>query len=361
MRSTVPGEDLNPLLAQWQYGLGRVVAFTSDAGSGENSWARDWVKDPDGMFTEFWGRVMDWSMRNVDEAGLSLQSRFENGKVRLHLLDNRDKKTRAERPLNSLQATLTSPGNKDAKVVNLSPVSAGVYEAVVDAEGSGSYAVTVSGTLDDATGAKSKPLILARDAFSVPYSSEFSAVKSNEGLLDQVARETGGRLIDENELAKTDIFRHEQAPALNMQPIWFWLVFAAGALLFFDVGIRRIAVDPESVWDRVKDGWSRLRGKAKLSDQSQTYIDRLKSRKAAVGAQLEQPKPTPKKRFEAAPDADAPPVTLQPSPGPSPMRPTKPLEKPKLGAEGDKEPEDFATRLMKAKQKAREKMDGEQK
>ncbi len=70
-----------------------------------------------------------------------------------------------------------------------------------------------------------------------------------------------------------------------MQPIWFWLVFVAAGLRFFDVGIRRIAVDPEAVWDKFKDGWSRLRGKSKLSDQSQQYIDRLKSRKAAVDAQ----------------------------------------------------------------------------
>jgi len=40
--------------------------------------------------------------------------------------------------------------------------------------------------------------------------------------------------------------------------------------------------------------------------------------------------------------------------------PTKPLEKPKLGAEGEKEAEDFATRLMRAKKKAREKMEGDQ-
>jgi len=200
LRSPVPGEDLNPLLAQWQYGLGRVVAFTSDAGSGERSWARDWVKDPDGMFTEFWGRVMDWSMRNVDEAGLALQSRYENGKVRVTLLDNRDKESRAKRPLSSLQLMLSSPGSKETRSVTLAPVSAGVYEAVVDAEGSGSYAATVSGSLAGEDGSSGKPLILARDAFSVPYSSEFSAVKSNEGLLQQVAQETGGRVIDEQSL-----------------------------------------------------------------------------------------------------------------------------------------------------------------
>ena len=35
----VTGRD-DPLLAQWQYGLGRAVAWTSDA---SGRWAQDWV------------------------------------------------------------------------------------------------------------------------------------------------------------------------------------------------------------------------------------------------------------------------------------------------------------------------------
>ncbi len=33
-------ENGNPRLAHWQYGLGRAVAFTSDA---RNQWARNWT------------------------------------------------------------------------------------------------------------------------------------------------------------------------------------------------------------------------------------------------------------------------------------------------------------------------------
>jgi hypothetical protein len=357
LRSPVPGDDLNPILAQWQYGLGRVVAFTSDAGAAEKSWARDWAKDEGGVFTEFWGRIMDWAMRNVDEAGLTLQSRYENGKVRITLLDNRDRDSRTNRPLGAMQLTLTSPNNKDSKTVTLAPVSAGVYEAVVDAEGSGSYTATVSGTLDSGDPKKGppKPVILARDAFSVPYSSEFSTVKSNEGLLEQIARETGGRVIDETALAQADIFRHDESPAFNLQPIWYWLVFAAAVLLFFDVGIRRVAVDPEAIGAKLKVAWERMRGKRKLSQESQQYIDRLKSRKQTVAAQLQQPD-TAKRRFEAP--VDAPPVEVSSPAGPAaPPRPRAPVDRPKLGAEQQEEAMDFATRLMRAKQKAREQID----
>jgi hypothetical protein len=196
-------------------------------------------------------------------------------------------------------------------------------------------------------------VILARDAFAVPYSSEFSNVRSNDGLLDQVSKETGGRIIEEAALASADIFRHDQSPTLHMQPIWYWLVILAAALLLLDVATRRIAIEPEAIAGKLRDGWARLRGKGKLTAESQQYIERLRSRKAAVGAQLEQGKAA--KRFEAP--ADVQPVEVSTAP-PASRPPPRPVERPRLGAEQEQEALDFATRLMRAKQKAREQIEG---
>ena len=46
------GEDQDPLLVRWQYGLGRSVVFTSDA---KNRWAENWVSWPG--FDTFWANV----------------------------------------------------------------------------------------------------------------------------------------------------------------------------------------------------------------------------------------------------------------------------------------------------------------
>jgi hypothetical protein len=46
----------DPVLAQWQYGLGRVVAWTSDA---KGQWAKDWVTWQD--FARFWSQAVGWS------------------------------------------------------------------------------------------------------------------------------------------------------------------------------------------------------------------------------------------------------------------------------------------------------------
>ena len=60
VRAVVPwevqdGEYTSPLLAHWRYGLGRSVAFSSDA---KAKWAKDWVgTEP---FTQTWTQVARW-------------------------------------------------------------------------------------------------------------------------------------------------------------------------------------------------------------------------------------------------------------------------------------------------------------
>ncbi len=55
------GPDEEPLLARWQYGLGRSTMFTSDS---KNRWAADWV-EWDG-YGKFWTQIVRDSMRRGD-------------------------------------------------------------------------------------------------------------------------------------------------------------------------------------------------------------------------------------------------------------------------------------------------------
>jgi uncharacterized membrane protein len=355
IRAPVSGDEEYPILAQWQYGLGRVVAFTSDAtgqpyGAGREGWAKDWVGRALDLFNDFWARLIEWSLRTVEDTGLALETRYENGKVRVTLIDNRSKEARAQKPLGALRATVAASAAPEAKEVALEPVSSGVYEATIDAEAAGSYAVTVSsGSGTD------RPVILGRGAAAVPYSPEFAVEKDNAGLLAQIAAITGGRVIEENDLANSDLFKREGPIARRLQPIWHWLLFAAGFLLLADVAVRRLAIDPNEVGQFWLGVWNRLRGKGRLEAASQLYLDRLKSRKAAAQAIYEQPKATlpniASRRFEAP--AGAPPI--EPGPAAPPPPAARPAAPPPPGSA-----EDFAARLMKAKQKARERIEGEE-
>src|SRR5436190_2408795 len=50
----------DPLLAHWNYGLGRAVAFTSDA---KAKWAQRWVNWD--KYQQFWSQISQWSLRRA--------------------------------------------------------------------------------------------------------------------------------------------------------------------------------------------------------------------------------------------------------------------------------------------------------
>ena len=83
--SPLPTGQVNPLLAHWTYGLGRSVAFTSDAG---RRWAKAW---PDWeSYAAFWSQVVRWSMRPVDPGNLTLTVRRDQGRIKV-VVDALDK------------------------------------------------------------------------------------------------------------------------------------------------------------------------------------------------------------------------------------------------------------------------------
>ena len=83
--SPLPAGQTNPMLAHWTYGLGRSVAFTSDAG---RRWARTW---PDwNNYSKFWSQVVRWSMRPADRGNLTLNVRREQSRIKV-VIDALDK------------------------------------------------------------------------------------------------------------------------------------------------------------------------------------------------------------------------------------------------------------------------------
>lgn len=350
MQAPLAGEEENPIYSQWQYGLGRSVAFTSDAMGANNAWARLWIKDQQPLFTDFWTKVIDWSMRNLDDSGIALESRYQNGKMRVTVIDNRDREARARKPLGTIKATIGSSGSSDSKEITLEPVSAGVYEGFVETAQAGNYSVAASMVLPDKDGPGGlRSVIVGRGAMAVPYSPEFATVEDNAGLLERLAQVTGGRVLDEKSFGKDNLFLHEGSYARRLQPIWHWLLFCAAVMLVIDAAVRRISVDPMVIAQRTKKMVQEMSGPKELAETSQEYLGRLKKGKADAGVIVAEPIVVTNiatRKFEAPTDfvateekKDAAPTTPKPA-APKPM-----------------EADDFASRLMKAKKKARDEMD----
>ncbi len=304
--SPLPTGQLNPVLAHWTYGLGRSVAFTSDAG---RRWAKAW---PDWQsYAAFWSQVIRWSMRPADRGNLTLNVRRDQGRIKV-VVDALDKN---DQFLNFLQirGTVLNPDLKAAPVI-LEQTAPGRYEATIEnADSSGNYFVTLG-----YQGPEKVQGVLSTGV-SVPYSDEYRELRSNPTILEALAAVTDGQVVSWKvapdgrvDLARTiqgvDHFRRD--PRLinprSFAALWPALLWLAAFLFLGDVAVRRIALDVDWIKQTVANEISKLRGRETAT--ASEYMDKLRSRKAEVDEQLERARGTPRPEASSFPLPAAPPA-----------------------------------------------------
>ncbi len=362
--SPLPSGQVNPVLAHWTYGLGRSVAFTSDAG---RRWAKTW---PDwGNYAAFWSQVVRWSMRPVDPGNLTLTVRRDQGRIRV-VVDALDKENQF---LNFLQirGNVVNPALK-GESIELYQTAPGKYEATFDAaDSSGNYFVNLG-----YRGAGGVQGVIS-SGVSVPYSDEYRELRSNPASLETLAALTNGasnffktypdgrpdlkRTVD-----SADHFRRDAnlANPRGYSDLWPNLLWLAAVVFLADVAVRRIAPDVDRVRKTVADQWAKLRGREVAP--ATEYMEKLRSRKAEVGEQIDRSRSAA--RFEApTPSGDSPAHAGEPlldpsSPTSGPPRPKPPAgDVPGLAPSGPKPdtPQSYTNRLLRAKQKVWEEREKE--
>jgi uncharacterized membrane protein len=226
LRGPEPYQD--PILASWQYGLGRAVAFTSDATS---RWGANWVSWDD--YVRFWDQTVRWTITEGKSGNVETRVQMEGEQARL-IVDARDDGAFLN-GLN-LQMSVVNPLAK-ASLMPLRQVAPGRYEATFKPENEGAYILHISGagqgdnpiTVDQTTG------------WVMSYSSEYDVTGQGEGelFLSGLANLTGGRsLKDDPGLA----FAHNLSAQAAATPIWPWFMLVAMVLLPFDIAVRRLVI-----------------------------------------------------------------------------------------------------------------------
>ncbi len=358
IRSPKPADNVNnTILASWTYGVGRAVAFTSDAGV---KWTDTWTGWEN--YDKFWSQMVRWSMRpSGDQGKFTVSTDYKDGKVQVVVtaLDKNDEF------LNflDLSATIIGPDLKTFEL-DINQTAPGRYVGEFDAPADGNYFVNITAPGDPNAEDPRPSMLMA--GVNVPYSQEYRDRESNLALVTALARMTpkDGEpgLIIQGEMApgkmdqllEADTFRHNLPKARSSQDVWPLLVLVAACLFFFDVAVRRIQFGLE--WARPAVNWVREkvfhREKLEAPDDR---LERLRQRKAAVSTSLDERRAAA--RFEPQPDEqavdldrvveevsgarpDAPPPRAAPTPTPS-----------------SEEEDSYTSRLMKAKQQAFKKKD----
>jgi uncharacterized membrane protein len=232
----------DPLLAHWQYGLGRAVAFTSDA---KPKWAKNWLGWD--KYKQFWSQIAQWSLRRLENADFTTDVTVEKGEgqISLEALDEQGN----YKNFLELVADVVSP--KGEKVtVNLEQTGPGHYEAKFPTKAVGSYVLNIKDMKNGQV--RSSQVVGA----SVNYSPEFSASEPNENLLRRLAESGGGKVLDP-ENPTDNPFLHDRQKTFQPRELWEWLLKFAILMFPLDVGVRRVQLEREEMLR----AWRKIRSK----------------------------------------------------------------------------------------------------
>jgi Ca-activated chloride channel family protein len=216
-------ENGDPLLCWWRYGLGEVVAFTSDARS---RWAADWISTWP-QFGKFWAQVARHAMRKSEAKGVVMQVSRRDRRATVSL----DAILPSGKYLNGAESDLIviDPHGNNFKLP-MTQTAPGRYQAEFDATKPGAYNMEFS--------QKVQGNLLNRESrgMAVGYPDELRLKDTNTDALRAIAQASGGRY---NPPAPS-IFQTAGKTAKRALPLWPYLVLAASILFVVDVALRRI-------------------------------------------------------------------------------------------------------------------------
>ncbi|MDO7907313.1 VWA domain-containing protein [Paenibacillus sp. JX-17] len=302
----------DPVLARWNYGSGRTVAWTSDL---TGQWSREWVSWAD--FARTLTTVVKWTLPQFSASPYHSETEVTGTDVTLRVTSSTD--PAPER----LQATVTGEDGREQKVT-LVQEAPGEYTGQVSATAPGTYLLSVT-----PDGADGEPAAGAVSGFVVPYSPEYRIAANSESGLNRLAELTGGRVLSWDH--PEQLFAGTAEPARQLHN-WSWMLLAAALLLWVaDIALRRLAIPWGRFAARAAAWLPRRRNPAGASAQS-AGLDRLAARKQRTASFYGGAPEAPPDRTPPAPAAGGPPPAPR-APVPSgAARPAAPPPSPPEGA-----------------------------
>ncbi|MEX1170486.1 MAG: VWA domain-containing protein [Chloroflexota bacterium] len=336
----------DPLLAQWQYGLGRSVAWTSDA---TGRWARDWVAWPG--FNRFFSQLVSWTFPGEETGGIEASFESDGAQTGLHV--ESVESDGSPRDFYSTTAVVVGP-DLEPRTVNLVQIAPGVYEAPLGEIDPGAYAVRVTQTRPG-----SSPL--GRTVGLVAQTpAEYRVLGANESVLAALRTAGGGSTV----VTPLDPWRHDLTATDRFTELWPLLLVLALLLWPLDIALRRMSLGRREL--AAARGWVRDMGRRRAATARRTATGESllaareragssEARSAILGgsapalvagpaAEPLPPEPPPAGRSPAAPSRSESPT---PPAGPPPAEPPR-AKAPAVAA-------DTLERLRDAKRRARER------
>lgn len=211
----------DPLLATWQYGLGKVVAVTFDpSGSGSADWIR-WEG-----FGKFWSQAVRWAIRDETpwDYRISARRRGERTILQAESYDNEED--------SFLLARL--PRGTQTDEVSLFPVAPRVYEAILPGQRQGNLQVTLLKRKNGKVVNQKNETVMIGQA-SGEVLDEYRQQEPNRALLRELAEGTGGSIDPD---LNTIVSQKREGQKTLIHSVENPLMIAALFLLLADIALR---------------------------------------------------------------------------------------------------------------------------
>ncbi|AZK48298.1 VWA domain-containing protein [Paenibacillus lentus] len=232
-QTVLASPEPDPLLARWQYGSGRTVAWTSDL---TGKWSRDWVNWPG--YPNLFADMVKWTFPQFAASPFEVNTTVQGNEVYFEVAA-----AEGTAPPEELEAIVTGEDLSEV-TVSLVQTSPGVYTGVTSVRDPGSFLLHLQGKHGDEM----------RDGggtgtgFVIPYSPEYRIVTEDPGeKLAKLAALTGGRELNWEEPGA--LFDFPVQPHKSLRSWERALLIAALLLWLADIAVRRLALP----WGRMAE------------------------------------------------------------------------------------------------------------
>jgi len=331
----------DPLLAHWNFGLGRAVAFTSDA---KAKWGKNWLNWD--KYRQFWSQIGQWSLRRLENSDFTTEVSVDKGQGSLNV-EALDEQGNYRNFLN-LQTVVVSPKGQ-RQTVRLAQTGPGHYEAQFPTKEVGAYLLNL---MEFKNGQLQGSQVVGA---SVNYSPEFNTAEPNYNLLRRLAESGGGKILDGGVPALSP-FLHDRHKTYQPHDLFETLLRMAIILFVFDVALRRIQIGREE-WLRATRAlrrWLLFWETAPRPAEAEESLAALLARRDVVRSKQTGP------AIEPRPDLfrpEKPGVIPLPSAEATAATPPDPGEPPAAAAPKAEPPAPASTtsRLLEAKRRAQQR------
>jgi Mg-chelatase subunit ChlD len=226
-RTVFRSDTQDPVLAVWQYGLGRTAAWTSDI---KGVWTSQWsIWEQAGVF---WGNLTSWLVQKNLNPDYYINAKIQDGKGVITVSTEKAGILGTD----FVSGTVVCPDGTEESI-RLDAVKPGTFEGTIEKGEPGAYVIHLK--IDGENGAED-----ISTGIVMPYSEEYRILNDSTGsFLEKLAIAGGGIIVNSPE----DIFGSDVQNIGAKRELTDLLILLALVLLLIDIAFRRLRISAERI------------------------------------------------------------------------------------------------------------------